>query len=84
MFIIYCKSNCPDCDRAKNLLKKEQKIIINCDNFLEDDKESFLRTMRRKTNLEKIIFPMIFIDDTFLGGIQELITYIMFDLDEEF
>lgn len=80
-FIIYTRTNCPNCDRAKNLLQKEEKIIINCDNFLADDRESFIRTMRRKTGWDRIIFPMIFIDDDFLGGIEDLTSHIMFELD---
>ena len=82
-FVIYCKINCPQCDRAKKLLQKEQKIIINCDNFLENDRENFIITMRRKTGLEKIVFPLIFIDDDFLGGIEELVEHMMFELDAD-
>jgi len=84
MFILYCKLSCPDCIKAKNLLQNEEKIIINCDNFLEHDRENFIRTMRRKTNQDRIVFPMIFIDDDYLGGINELTDYVVYELNEEF
>ena len=37
--------------------------------------------MRIKTGWERIVFPMIFIDDDFLGGIDELTNHIIFELD---
>lgn len=83
-FIIYTKSECPNCSKAKNLLQREEIVIINCDKLLKDDRESFINEMKRKTNLDKIIFPMIFIDDLFLGGYNELVNYIMFELNEDF
>jgi len=83
-FIIYTKSECTKCSKAKNLLQREEIVIINCDKLLKDDRESFINEMKRKTNLDKIIFPMIFIDDLFLGGYNELVNYIMFELNEDF
>jgi len=84
MFIVYTKSHCPDCIKAKKLLQTEETILINCDDLLQNDRESFLIEMRKKTNLERITFPMVFLNDEFLGGINELTDHIVYELSEEF
>lgn len=84
MFILYCKSNCSDCIKAKKLLQTEETVIINCDELLVNDRETFLKEMRKKTHLEKIVFPLVFIDDDFLGGINELMDYVVYELAEDF
>lgn len=84
MFILYCKSNCPDCIKAKKLLQTEETVIINCDDLLANDRDAFLKEMRKKTFLERIMFPMVFINDEFLGGINELTDYVVYELSEDF
>ena len=83
MFVIYCKSGCPDCVRAKKLLRREECIAINCDEILQQDRDAFIEDMKRRTGLGVIIFPLIFIDDDYLGDIDELISYITFKMDDD-
>lgn len=82
MFIIYTKSNCCLCNTIKKLLEKEKCIIINCDEMLEsNDREAFINEMKRRTKWNKITFPMIFIDDDFLGGYNDFIANMAFDYE---
>lgn len=66
--IIYTKSNCPYCDRAKQLLtaKKASYEEIRVD--LSDEKrEEMMRLSGRRT------VPQIFINDQAIGGFDDLV-----------
>jgi glutaredoxin len=72
-YTIYTKQNCKYCSQAKELLKKEepQPLIIECDAFLKEDREGFLKTMEERLKYEYKTFPMVFHDGIFLGGYTE-------------
>ncbi len=76
-FTIYSKSGCPNCTKAKQLLHGYSNMeIINCDEYLLEDKEGFLNFIKEKTGgIEHRTFPMIFHDKTFIGGYKELEKY---------
>lgn len=76
-FTIYSKSGCPDCRKAKDLLNVENDIqIINCDEYLLEDKEEFLNYIKEKTKgVECRTFPMIFYGEEFIGGLKKLQIY---------
>jgi len=83
-FIIYTKSGCPNCDKAKKLLEKEETVIFNCDQMLKNNRDEFIKSMELKTRRPFKTFPVIFINDDYLGGYEDLTSYLIFDLDEEF
>ena len=66
--VIYSKTYCPYCDRAKNLFRSKgqpfQEICITDEN-IED-----FQKLQEKTRMRTV--PQIFIDDNFIGGFQEL------------
>ena len=80
---IYSKSGCPNCTKAKNLLKQKQKdyIIIDCDEFILEDKEELLKFMYSLIGKEWKTFPMIFDENNFIGGYVEIEKYINNSLD---
>ena len=80
MFVIYTKSGCPNCYTIKKLLEKEECIIINCDEFLQKDREAFIEEMKRKTKWDKIQFPMIFNGDTCFTY-HDFVSNMMFDFE---
>ena len=82
-FIIYTKSGCPNCEKAKKLLEKEETIIFNCDQMLKNNRAEFLLSMETKTRRPFKSFPIIFIDDDYLGGYEELTSHLIFDLDTD-
>ena len=71
-YTIYSKSGCPSCTKAKSLLKNEEVLLINCDEYLIDDREEFLKFMESVIGKEYKMFPMIFKDGKFIGGFSEL------------
>jgi glutaredoxin len=84
MFVIYSKSDCLNCAKAKLLLHDKSKIVVNCDELLKTDRESFMNEMEKKMKCKFKSFPMIFIDDIYLGGYDELVDHLQFELVEEF
>ena len=66
--LIYSSYNCGYCDRAKKLLD-EKKISYREINIQDDPTER--EVMLRKANGRRTV-PQIFINDTHIGGFQEL------------
>ncbi len=71
IWTIYTKSNCQYCEKVKELLKDENVIVINCDNYLSTNRELFIETMRNLTGTEHKTFPMVFHRTLFIGGFTE-------------
>ena len=65
-YFIYTKSNCSYCKKAKQNFP--QATIINCDNYLKEDREGFLLFIDTLTEKKPRTFPMIFYNQLFLGG----------------
>jgi len=73
------------CEKAKDLLKNKSKIVIECDELLKTNRERFIYEMQQKTKLEKIVFPMIFIDGVFLGNYINLLNFVCkYEYNDEF
>lgn len=71
-YTIYSKSGCPSCTKAKELLKLEKVTIIDCDEYLIEDRQGFLEYMQKLIGKEYKMFPMIFKDGVFIGGFTDL------------
>ena len=74
-YTIYTKSNCIYCDRVKNLLEKEKVFIVNCDEYLDKDRDTFLEQMDKWTLTSHRTFPFVFSDQKFIGGFDETCSY---------
>jgi len=76
-FTIYSKSGCKNCLEVKRLLKNEKInfIIINCDEYLIENREVFLKKMKNLINTEYKIFPFVFHDGVFIGDFNKTIEY---------
>ncbi|NDH67566.1 MAG: glutaredoxin [Gammaproteobacteria bacterium] len=72
-YTIYSKGGCGYCIKAKQLLINEPIEVINCDDYLAENKEAFIEFMKGIIGTEYRKFPMIF-DKTgqFIGGFSEL------------
>lgn len=75
---IYSKSGCTNCVKVKNLLKENEIRfrIINCDEFILEDKLGFLQFIYLLVDKEYNTFPMVFSYKTFIGGYKETEKYI--------
>jgi glutaredoxin len=77
-FTVYTKSGCPNCTKVKKLLHERglPYEIIDCDEYLIEDRTNFLLFMETKINVIFKAFPIIFNDGVFIGGYQETIYYL--------
>ena len=85
---VYSKSGCPWCTSVKKLLKEKGIgfVIVDCDEFILEDKELFLRFIQEIAGQECKTFPMVFDGKIFIGGFKESVTYLdkLLDFDLTF
>ena len=67
-YTIYSKSGCGYCIKAMQLLINESIEVVDCDEYLIEDKPAFLEFMKGLIGQEYKTFPMIFKNGRFIGG----------------
>jgi len=74
-FVIYGKTGCPNCVKVKQYLTEEGKRYdySDCDRVLEIDREGFIKVMKEKTGRDTIVFPLVFLNNEYIGGFNETI-----------
>jgi glutaredoxin len=77
-FTIYSKSGCPNCIKVKKLLQEKQIIftVIDCDEFILENKETFLQFIHNLAKKEYKFFPMVFDNGHFIGGFTDTVEYV--------
>ena len=77
-FTVYSKSGCPNCSNVKKLLKDKHLLfnIVDCDDYIIEDKENFLLFIKEHAKKEIKQFPVIFYEGTLIGGYSEVKEYI--------
>jgi len=77
-FTVYSKSGCPNCLKIKTLLKDKNInfIIVDCDEYIIEDKTFFLLFINKLAKTQVTMFPMIFNDGLFIGSYNETKNYI--------
>jgi glutaredoxin len=80
---VYSKSGCVNCVNVKKALKDKQIkfSVINCDEYIYEDKEEFLHCIKELAGKEYRMFPMVFDGETFIGGFTETLAYLNKQLD---
>lgn len=78
-FTIYTKSGCKFCTEAKKLLKinKLEYKIIDCDEYLLENKEHFLYFIQTISGQKVKTFPIVFFNSKFIGGYIETDKFIL-------
>jgi glutaredoxin len=76
--VIHSLTNCVFCDKAKDYLKSKEIIFEEIVYNKGTDTDSIMYLVE-ETNWTS--FPQIFIDETFIGGYEQLLEY---DFDNEF
>ena len=73
-FTIYSKSGCDFCKKAKQLLGHHRLsyIMVDCDEYILDDKAGFLQFMETLAGKPVKSFPMIFYNGGWIGGFLEM------------
>lgn len=77
-YTVYSKSGCPYCTKVKQLLKEHSKefVIVDCDEYLLEDKEKFLNFIEIIAGKKYRTFPMVFLGENFVGGFTETKSFI--------
>jgi glutaredoxin len=77
-FTLYSKSGCINCRKVKDLLKNNslEYEIVDCDDYLLEDKENFLLFIQSYSVSNWKSFPMVFHDGKFIGGYDETVKYL--------
>jgi glutaredoxin len=72
-YTIYSKSGCPNCLKIKKYLCEAgaKLLVINCDEYILENKENFLSFIEALVGKEVKIFPMVFYDGRYIGGYTE-------------
>ena len=89
-FTIYSKSGCFNCQKIKNELKEKGLAfqIIDCDEYILENKEEFLHFIFNLTQKNVKFFPIIFYNGQFVGSYIETKKFIekliSFDENENF
>ena len=84
-FTVYTKHDCKFCIMIKEFFN-EKSInfqVINCDDYLKENKESFLLFIKNKANKEWNTFPIVFYNDIFIGGFTDTLKYFEQNFDFE-
>ena len=77
-FTVYSKSGCINCTNVKSLLKETKLAftIVDCDEFILENKEEFLEFIKQLIGQECKKFPMVFDNNKFIGGYNETVKYV--------
>ena len=77
-FTVYSKSGCPNCTSVKNFLKNKNFLmsVVDCDEYILEDKEGFLNFIEKKAETSYRTFPMVFYEGKFIGGLTHTTEFI--------
>jgi glutaredoxin len=78
-YTVYSKSGCSNCNKVKDLLKDKNLsfIIIDCDEYLIENKPEFLQFIQELTSQEWKTFPIVFNSNSeFIGGFLDTKLYL--------
>ena len=72
-YTIYSKSGCPNCTKVKKFLQNanSQMNIVDCDEYLIESKEEFLKFIETTAEKSVRMFPIVFFERKFIGGYDE-------------
>jgi len=72
-YTIYSKSGCPNCTKVKKYLQNAnaQMNIVDCDEYLIERKEEFLKFIEEAAEKSVRVFPIVFFEGKYIGGYQD-------------
>lgn len=73
-YLVYTKSNCKYCKNVQKLVPNAK--FVNSDGYLKENRESFLHFMDKISGEKPRTFPMVFLNNRFIGGYKETKMYI--------
>lgn len=88
-FTVYSKSGCPNCMTVKKIIKENSFFLteINCDEYILEDKDEFLKFIENVAETSYKTFPMVFYEGQFIGGLShttEQINKLLLSFEDNF
>lgn len=88
-FTVYSKSGCPNCMSVKKMIKEKYFLLteIDCDEYIFEDKDGFLKFIENIAETSYKTFPMVFYEGKFIGGLirtSEQINKLLLSFEEFF
>jgi glutaredoxin len=86
VYLVYTVDDCKYCEMAKDLLKLDDKVNINVTKMMKNyiQRDEFIKKINAQVGYrlidDKIYFPIIFLDNIYIGGYDELQKH--FDMKE--
>lgn len=86
-YFVYTKPNCPYCDKVKSYIYETTRgthigyEILDCQKYLDTNREEFIEFAQELTQLKRITFPMVFLNGEFIGGCNDTIKYLEFNTE---
>lgn len=82
--VLFCRDNCAYCDRAKDLVRRENvpHRIIDISQHQRDGTpgfEAYYEMVRESTQARTV--PIIFYEQRFIGGFEDLRNTLLFSID---
>lgn len=77
-FTVYAKKECKYCEIVKQTLTENNLFysVIQCDDYLLENKDEFLKFIENKIGQVHKTFPMVFYEGKFLGGSIETTIFV--------
>jgi glutaredoxin len=82
--VVYSKPKCDNCEKVKLFLKdlvndatisSDVVHIVDCDDMLQRDRDTFIGRMSKLTGQQRVTFPMVFAFGQYIGGFKETVKY---------
>ena len=82
--VVYSKPKCDNCEKVKLLLQDlvsdtilsiNAVNIIDCDDILQRDRDTFISEMTQLTGQQRLTFPIVFAFGHYIGGFKETVKY---------
>jgi glutaredoxin len=72
-YTVYSKTGCPNCVKVKKFLQnvKAEMIIVDCDEYLIERKEEFIKFIEETAEKSVRVFPIVFFERKFIGGYSD-------------
>jgi glutaredoxin len=72
-YTVYSKTGCPNCLKIKKLLNDSNAIvsIVDCDEYLIERKEEFLKFIEEAAEKSVRVFPIVFFEGKYIGGYSD-------------
>ena len=75
-FFVYSKPNCPWCSLVLHVLDIATVPVVHSKIDEAEERAAFMKDIQHVYNTDQNTFPVVFVDDTLIGGCTETIEWL--------